>query len=68
MEPTWASGKSSFYRSKWPVENINTASTSGSQDNDEVVVAQLTHSPAKRRRVILKEKILIMKMPAKCVI
>ena len=36
--------------------------------NDEVVVAQLTHSPAKRRRVILREKILIMKMPAKCVI
>ena len=56
MKPTWARGKSSSYRSKRPVENINSATTSSSQVNDEVVVAQVTPSPAKCHRVIPREK------------
>ena len=51
-----ATGKSSSCCSKWLVENVNTASTSSSQVNDEVVVAQKTPSPAKCHRVISKEK------------
>ena len=68
MKPTWATGKSSSYHSKWPVETINSASTSSSQVNDEVVVAQVTASPAKCQKVIPRKKILILKMPAECVI
>ena len=57
----------SSYRSKRPVQNINPASSS--QDNDEVVVAQVTPSPAKRHMVIPRGGgVLIMKMPAEFVI
>ena len=59
VKPTWAKGKSSSYCSKRPVRNINPASTtpaSSSQDNDEVIVAEVTPFPAKCHRVILREK------------
>ena len=53
---------------KQPVENVNTASNSTSQNNDEVVVAQVTPSPAKHHKVIPRGKNLIMTMPAECAI
>ena len=59
MKPIWARGKSSSYRSKQPVQNVNPASTTparSSHDNEEVVVAQGTPSPDKRHRVIPREK------------
>ena len=54
MKPTWERGKSSSYCSNRPVQNVNPASSS--QDNDEVVVAQVTSSPVKCLRVIQREK------------
>ena len=54
--------------SKRPVKNITSASTSTSQDDNGVVVAHETPSPTKSHWVIRGEKVLIMKMPAECVI
>ena len=69
MKPTRVRGKSSPYRSKRPVQNLNSASTTparSSQDNDEVVVAQVTPYPAKRHRVIPREKSFDNAVPFFC--
>ena len=72
MKPTRVRGKSSPYRSKRPVQNLNSASISSdstarsSQDNDEVVVAQVTPYPAKPHRVIPREESFDNAVPFFC--